>query len=127
MNIKKVHHIAVIASNYQVSKDFYVNKLGFEIISEFYRQERNSFKLDLKVGDCQIELFSFPNPPKRATNPEAAGLRHLAFEVDNMEETVKKLIQQGISVEPIRIDELTQKSYTFFKDPDGLPLELYQK
>jgi glyoxylase I family protein len=126
MKIKKIHHVAIIASDYQKSKDFYVNKLGFELISEYYRKERDSYKLDLKIGDCQIELFSFPNPPARLNYPEATGLRHLAFEVDDLENTVQLLIEEGVEVEPIRIDELTNKAYTFFKDPDDLPLELYQ-
>lgn len=126
MKFNKIHHVAIICSNYQVSKDFYVNKLGLEIINEVYRKERDSYKLDLKLGDNQIELFSFPNPPKRLNSPEACGLRHLAFEVDNVEEVVDELISKNIDVEDIRVDEYTGKKYTFFKDPDGLPLELYE-
>lgn len=126
MNISKIHHVAIISSNYEVSKDFYVNKLGFQVIREVYRKERNSYKLDLKIGDSQIELFSFENPPKRPSYPEACGLRHLAFEVDNIETTVKELNSKGIKTEPIRIDEFTNMKFTFFSDPDGLPLELYQ-
>lgn len=126
MNISKIHHVAIIASNYEISKDFYVNKLGFQIIREVYRKERNSYKLDLKIGDSQIELFSFENPPKRLSYPEACGLRHLAFEVADIETTVEELSSNGIQTEPIRIDEFTNMKFTFFSDPDGLPLELYQ-
>ncbi len=127
MKFNKIHHVAIISSNYQVSKDFYVNKLGLEVINETYRKERCSYKLDLKLGDSQIELFSFLNPPKRVTNPEACGLRHLCIEVDDIEEAVNELNSMGIDVEPIRIDEITSKRYTFFRDPDDLPLELYEK
>lgn len=126
MNIKKIHHVAIISSNYERSKHFYVNILGFEVIREVYREERDSYKLDLKIGDSQIELFSFKNPPKRPSYPEACGLRHLAFEVDDIEETVEELKENGIEVEDIRIDEYTNCRFTFFEDPDGLPLELYE-
>ena len=125
MKFNKIHHVAIICSNYEVSKDFYVNKLGLEVINEVYREERDSYKLDLKLGENQIELFSFPEPPKRPNSPEACGLRHLAFEVDNIEEVVNELESKNIDVEHIRIDEYTGKKYTFFKDPDELPLELY--
>jgi glyoxylase I family protein len=128
MKIKKIHHIAIICSNYDRSKKFYVEILEFNIIQETYRSERNSYKLDLQVGEnCQIELFSFPNPPQRVNNPEACGLRHLAFEVENIEETVLHLKSQNIQVEDIRIDEITDKKFTFFPDPDGLPLEIHEK
>jgi glyoxylase I family protein len=128
MKIVKIHHIAIICSNYDRSKKFYVETLGFNIIQETYRIERNSYKLDLQVGEnSQIELFSFPNPPQRVNNPEACGLRHLAFEVENIEETVLYLKSQNIQVENIRIDEITDKKFTFFPDPDGLPLEIYEK
>jgi glyoxylase I family protein len=128
MKLHKIHHVAIICSDYQKSKEFYVNLLGFKIINEFYRQERASYKLDLAVDEnTAIELFSFPNPPQRVTGPEAAGLRHLAFEVDDIENTVAELSANNIMVEPIRIDEITGKKYTFFKDPDDLPLELYEK
>jgi len=128
MKINKIHHIAIICSNYQKSKDFYVNLLGFEIIQETFREKRNSYKLDLRVGtQDQIELFSFPNPPQRPNQPEACGLRHLAFEVDNIDQSVADLLGKGIIVEPIRRDEITGKRYTFFQDPDNLPLEIYQK
>lgn len=128
MKLNKIHHVAIICSDYQKSKDFYVNLLGFKIINEFYRRERDSYKLDLEVDEnTALELFSFPNPPPRVNRPEAAGLRHLAFEVDNMENTVRELTGRQIAVEPVRVDEITGKKYTFFKDPDGLPLELYEK
>lgn len=123
----RIHHIAIICSNYEVSKDFYVNKLGFEVLAEVYRAERQSYKLDLAVnGIYQIELFSFPDPTPRPSRPEAAGLRHLAFEVDDVEEVSEQLNAMGIITEPIRIDEFTGKQFTFFTDPDSLPLEIYQ-
>ena len=127
MDFNKIHHVAIICSNYEISKEFYVEKLGFEIIREIYREERQSYKLDLKLGESQIELFSFPNSRKRPSYPEACGLRHLAFEVDDIEEAVKELKGKNIQVEEIRIDEYTEKKFTFFNDPDGLPLELYEK
>lgn len=126
MNLNKIHHIAIIASNYEISKNFYVNLLGFEIIRENYRKDRNSYKLDLKIGDSEIELFSMNEAPKRLTRPEACGLRHLAFHVDNIEEVIAELNSKGITTEPIRIDEYTNKKFTFFNDPDGLPLELHE-
>ena len=127
MKFNRIHHVAVICSDYQKSKEFYVEKLGFEIENEVFREERNSYKLDLKVaGVYQIELFSFPNPPERVNSPEARGLRHLAFEVDDIEDERKKLLSYNIECEEIRIDEITGKKFTFFKDPDGLPLELYE-
>tara|TARA_B100001057_G_C22787958_1_gene926384 strand:+ start:110 stop:493 length:384 start_codon:yes stop_codon:yes gene_type:complete len=125
---KAIHHVAIICSDYQISKQFYTQILNLEIIDENYRAERDSYKLDLALPNgSQIELFSFPKAPKRASFPEAQGLRHLAFEVDNVEQVSQYLISQGIDVEPIRIDEFTGKSFTFFQDPDGLPLELYQE
>lgn len=128
LKLNKVHHIAIICSDYSVSKHFYTVILGLEVVREVYREERNSYKLDLMVGgDYQIELFSFPGPPARASRPEAAGLRHLAFEVDDVVASVEYLEQQGITVEPIRIDEFTGKQYTFFADPNGLPLELVER
>lgn len=124
----RIHHIAIICTNYEVSKDFYVNKLGFEVLAEVYRAERKSYKLDLAVNEMyQIELFSFENPVARPSRPEAAGLRHLAFEVANVEETSLMLNEKGIATEPIRVDEFTGKKFTFFTDPDGLPLEIYQQ
>ncbi|WP_205943507.1 SMU1112c/YaeR family gloxylase I-like metalloprotein [Pedobacter polaris] len=125
--LNRIHHIAIICTNYSVSKDFYVNKLGFKILAEVYREERKSYKLDLAInGVYQIELFSFENPAQRPSRPEAAGLRHLAFEVDDVESVIEELNAKGIETEPIRIDEFTGKRFTFFTDPDGLPLELYQ-
>jgi glyoxylase I family protein len=128
LKVNRVHHIAIICSDYQLSKHFYTQILGFKIIREHYRAERKSYKLDLQVGDqYQIELFSFPDPALRPSRPEAAGLRHLAFEVDNIGEAVAHISEQGIIVETIRKDELTGKLFTFFADPDGLPLEFYEK
>ena len=126
MNLKNIHHVAIICSEYKKSKEFYTKILGLEIIREVYRKERESYKLDLKLGDSQIELFSFPNAPERPSYPEACGLRHLAFQVDDVEQTVGELQSKGIKVEDIRIDEFTRKKFTFFFDPDGLPLELYE-
>ena len=124
----RIHHIAIICSDYEKSKDFYVNQLGFKIVAEVYREERKSYKLDLAVNDVyQIELFSFENPPARPSRPEAQGLRHLAFEVDDIEKEIERLNVFGILTEPIRVDEFTAKRFTFFTDPDGLPLELYEK
>lgn len=124
----RIHHIAIICSDYALSKDFYVEKLGFTVLAEVYREERKSYKLDLAVnGLYQIELFSFENPPARPSRPEAQGLRHLAFEVDDIELEIRRLNQQGITTEALRIDEFTDKRFTFFNDPDGLPLELYEK
>ncbi len=128
MLLNNIHHIAIICSNYEQSKQFYTEKLGLEIIQEVYREARKSYKLDLKVGDkYQIELFSFQNPPERVSRPEACGLRHLAFEVTDIDVTVKILQEKGIVIEPIRTDEWTNKRFTFFADPDGLPIELYEK
>jgi glyoxylase I family protein len=128
MKVNNIHHVAIICSDYNKSKDFYVNILGLKIIEETYRKERNSYKLDLEVGGVgQIELFSFNNSPERPNYPEARGLRHLAFEVNDIETSAKELEVKGIAVEPIRIDEVTGKKFTFFSDPDKLPLELYEK
>ena len=127
LNISSIHHIAIICSDYERSKRFYTQLLGLEVISEFYRKERDSYKLDLKIGDAQIELFSFPNTPERPSRPEARGLRHLAFETDDIDNAVEQLKENNVEVEPIRIDELTGKRFTFFADPDHLPLELYEK
>lgn len=125
MKLKKIHHVAIIASQYEISKKFYTEILKLPIIREHYREERDSYKLDLSIGDSEIELFSFPDSPARPSYPEARGLRHLAFQVDNIEESVEYLKGNGIDCEEIRIDEFTGKKFTFFKDPDGLPLELY--
>lgn len=124
---KQIHHVAIIASNYEISKEFYTQTLGLEIISETYRQDRKSWKLDLQVGTLQIEMFSFPNPPARVNNPEACGLRHLAFAVKDVHRVKKELEFRKVLVEDIRIDEITGREYTFFKDPDGLPLEIYEQ
>ena len=122
LNISSIHHVAIICSDYELSKRFYTEILGLPIISEFYREERDSYKLDLQIGDAQIELFSFPNTPERVSRPEARGLRHLAFSTDDIEKAVASLQSHQIEVEPIRIDELTGKRFTFFADPDNLPL-----
>lgn len=124
----RIHHIAIICSDYARSKRFYVETLGLEIVREVYREERRSYKLDLKLGDLyQIELFSFPDPPERVSSPEACGLRHIAFEVDDIGDAVQELVAKGLEVEPIRVDEHTNKRYTFFQDPDNLPIEIYEK
>ena len=127
MTLSKIHHIAIIVSNYETAKDFYVNKLNFPIIRENYRPERNDWKLDLRVNEyTELEIFAEPNPPKRVNRPEACGLRHLAFCVESVEQTVKELAEVGIVCEPIRVDAYTGKKMTFFQDPDGLPLELHE-
>lgn len=127
MNLSLIHHIAIIVSDYALSKDFYVNKLGFSIIRENYRPERNDWKLDLRVNDTtELEIFGVVNPPKRVNRPEAAGLRHLAFKVKKIEDVIKELEEKGIEVEPVRYDDFTGKKMTFFHDPDGLPLELHE-
>jgi glyoxylase I family protein len=126
--INRIHHIAVICFDYQKSKHFYSEILGFKILSEAYREARQSYKLDLEVGNqYQIELFSFPNPPARPSRPEAAGLRHLAFEVDDIDEAIAHIKAFNVTIEPIRIDEFTGKRFTFFADPDGLPIEFYER
>jgi glyoxylase I family protein len=128
MKILRTHHVAVICSDYETSKRFYTQILGLEVVSEVYRRERNSYKLDLRIPDgVQVELFSFPGPPKRPSYPEACGLRHLAFEVPDIDGAVAELQDAGVSVEPVRVDEYTGKRFTFFADPDGLPLELYER
>ncbi len=128
MILNKIHHIAIICSNYAVSKQFYTEVIGLEILNETYRAERDSYKLDLALNGVYIvELFSFPNPPKRLSRPEATGLRHLAFEVNNLTEVVCKMNSLNIDIEPIRIDEFTNKKFTFIADPDGLPIEFYEK
>lgn len=123
----KIHHVAIICSDYPVSKQFYTEVLGLKVLAENYREARSSYKLDLALPDgSQVELFSFPDAPERPSFPEARGLRHLAFEVDSVEEVKRYLESKGIEVEPVRIDEFTGKAFTFFQDPDGLPLEVYQ-
>lgn len=127
MILSKIHHIAIIVSNYETAKDFYVNKLNFPIIRENYRPEHNDWKLDLRVNEyTELEIFAEPDPPKRVNRPEACGLRHLAFCVESVEQTVKELAEVGIDCEPIRVDAYTGKKMTFFQDPDGLPLELHE-
>ena len=128
LQLNKIHHIAIICSDYQKSKTFYTTILGLTIIQEIYREERQSYKLDLALnGDYVIELFSFPNPPKRPSGPEAAGMRHLAFEVNDIQKTRDFLVYQSITAEAIRIDEFTQKSFFFIADPDNVPVEFYEK
>ncbi len=127
MNLNTIHHIAVICSDYERSKKFYTEVLGFKILNETHRAERESYKLDLSVNEnTQIELFSFPHPPTRLTHPEAAGLRHLAFSVKDFDNTLEELKNRGVIVENVRIDENTGKKYTFFFDPDNLPIEIYE-
>jgi len=126
--INKVHHIAIICSDYLKSKHFYSTILGLKIVREVYREDRKSYKLDLALNDTYIiELFSFPNPHRRLSRPEATGLRHLAFEVDNLDKMIKHLKKFNIIAEPIRIDEYTEKRFTFIPDPDKLPIEFYEK
>lgn len=128
MKLNKIHHVAVICSDYERSKQFYTDVLGLKVKGEHYRKERDSWKADCYLGDAYIiELFSFPNPPARLSYPEAAGLRHLAFEVDNIAAAVSELDNKNIVHEQIRTDELTGKRFIFFNDPDGLPIELYEK
>ncbi|WP_206598657.1 VOC family protein [Rufibacter ruber] len=128
LNITRVHHIAVICSDYTVSKEFYTQTLGLKVIREVYRAERQSYKLDLALGGTYVlELFSFPNPPARASFPEAAGLRHLAFETDHVEAAKAALNQKNVATQEIRVDATTGKRFFFFSDPDGLPLEIYEQ
>ncbi|WP_323991453.1 VOC family protein [Nguyenibacter sp. L1] len=124
--IDGLHHVAIICSDYGRSKDFYTRILGLPIIRETYRAERQSWKCDLAVGQAQIELFSFPDPPLRPSRPEAQGLRHLAFGVRDLQAAMRRLEEAGIEVEPVRRDTLTGRDFTFFADPDDLPLELYE-
>lgn len=128
MDILRAHHVAVICSDYGRSKRFYTEVLGLEVVAETYRAARDSYKLDLRLPDgTQVELFSFPSPPKRPSYPEACGLRHLAFEVADVDAAVADLARHGVTAEPVRVDEYTGKRFTFFADPDGLPLELYER
>ena len=127
LGLYSVHHIAIICSDYARSKAFYTEDLGLQVIREVYRVERDSYKLDLALNDeYVIELFSFPKPPARPSRPESSGLRHLAFQVNNLDFTVQELTKKGIISEPIRIDEFTGKRFTFIADPDDLPLEFYE-
>lgn len=122
-----IHHVAIIASDYARSKAFYTEVLGLPVNAEAYRAERDSWKLDLQLGDAQVELFSFPDPPARVSRPEACGLRHLALSVADLDASVAHLEGHGVPCEPIRVDEYTGRRFTFFADPDGLPLELYER
>ena len=127
LQLTAVHHIAIVCSDYERSKRFYTETLGLTILGEYYRAQRQSYKLDLALnGQYLIELFSFPNPPKRPSRPESAGLRHLAFAVADLDNAIQHLTEQGVFTEPIRIDEHTGRRFTFFADPDDLPLELYE-
>ena len=127
MNFSIIHHIAIIVSDYSASREFYVDRLGFEVIRENYRPEKNDWKLDLRVNDTtELEIFAPQNPPKRPSFPEACELRHLAFHVNDIEQTVAELEALGITCEPIRFDTFTERKMTFFHDPDGLPLELHE-
>jgi glyoxylase I family protein len=125
--LRAIHHVAIICSDYERSKRFYVDVLGLEVVAEHYREERQSYKLDLSLGGRHhIELFSFPDPPPRVLSPEAVGLRHLAFEVESVHRAAEALAGHGLVVEPMRVDPYTGKQFTFFADPDGLPLEIYE-
>ncbi|MBF9058697.1 VOC family protein [Rhodobacterales bacterium HKCCSP123] len=125
--LQGIHHVAIICSDYDRSKAFYTETLGLRVVAETFRAERGSWKLDLALPDgAQIELFSFPDPPARPNSPEAQGLRHLAFAVADVAQVARALEAKGLEVEPIRIDALTGRAFTFFKDPDGLPLEIYE-
>lgn len=128
LQLNKIHHIAIICSDYQKSKHFYTQILGLEILQEMYREERQSYKLDLALnGEYVVELFTFPNPPKRVSRPEASGMRHLAFEVNDIEVTRDFLVSQNITSEEIRLDEYTYKRFFFISDPDDLPIEFYER
>ncbi len=126
MYFGKIHHIAVIGSDYEKSRHFYVDLLGFEVIRENYREARDDYKIDLKCGEQEIELFIIKGSPERASYPEALGLRHLAFYVKDIDDAIAYLSEKGIMAEPVRIDEFTGKRMTFFHDPDGLPLEIHE-
>ena len=125
MRLEKIHHVAIIVSDYEKSRKFYVEQLELPVIRENYREERGDWKLDLQVGDIELEIFGVKNPPQRVTNPEACGLRHLAFHVEDVEQAVVWLTEKGIETEPIRWDSLTGKQMVFFRDPDDLPIELH--
>lgn len=127
MHLAGLHHVAIICADYPRSKRFYTEVLGLRVVAETFRAARNSWKLDLALPDgTQLELFSFPDPPPRPTRPEARGLRHLAFAVTDLDAAVRALAAHDIAVEPIRTDEFTGRRFTFFDDPDALPLELYE-
>ena len=124
--LKRIHHVAIIVSDYPKSRAFYVDKLGFEVVRENYRPARRDYKLDLRLGDAELEIFGIPQSPERPSYPEARGLRHLAFQVDDVDSAVEWLKARGIECEDVRLDEFTVKRMTFFKDPDGLPLEIHE-
>ena len=126
MRLERMHHVAIIVSDYQRAREFYVEKLGFPVLRENFREERGDWKLDLKFGDGELEIFAIPGVPERPSYPEARGLRHLAFRVENIEEAVRDLEARGIPCEPIRWDPYSERRMTFFRDPDGLPLELHE-
>jgi glyoxylase I family protein len=127
MSIRGIHHVAIIAADHARSRDFYLNTLGLTLVSEHYREARDSWKLNLALPDgCQIELFSFPNPPARPSRPEACGLRHLALVTTDLDADILRLAQCGVACEPVRVDEYTERRFTFLADPDGLPIELYE-
>ena len=126
MFLTKQHHIAIIASDWDKTRTFYIEKLGFELFREVYRPEQNDYLRMLRQGDTVLEVFIKPGNPERVNNPEAKGLRHLAFHVDNIEPAAAWLNSMGIETEPIRVDQVNGGRFTFFKDPDGLPLELHE-
>ena len=126
MELKQIHHVAVIGSDHRASKEFYVNKLGLKVIRENYRPEKQDWKIDLQAGDCEIELFIVPSAPARVTDPEALGLRHLAFRVEDVPRTAAELEERGVPCEPVRVDPCTGGQFTFFRDPDGLPIEIHE-
>lgn len=126
MKLDKIHHVAIIVSDYERSKAFYTQTLGFAVVREHYRPAKNDYKLDLQLGDCELEIFGMVDPPKRPSYPEACGLRHLAFAVESVENTVRELSAAGVECTPVRQDEFTGKKMAFFFDPDGLPLELHE-
>ena len=123
---ERIHHIAIIGKDYEASRHFYVDLLGFSVIRENYRRDRGDYKIDLACGQQEIELLIIKDAPERASYPEALGLRHLAFQVDSVEETVRRLQEKGIHTEPVRLDDYAGKKMTFFQDPDGLPLEIHE-
>jgi glyoxylase I family protein len=126
MQLNQIHHVAILASDYEKTKEFYVEKLGFQVIRDVYREDRDDYKIDLQLGDCELEVFVVKNAPQRPNYPEALGLRHLAFKVADIEEAVAWLNAKGIETEPVRFYIYTQNRMTFFKDPDGLPLEIHE-
>lgn len=127
MKLISIHHIAIIVSNIRKAKEFYVQKLGFKVIRENYRAERDDWKLDLRVNEhTELEIFAEKNPPQRVNHPEACGLRHLAFQVESVEKTVEELEALGVECEPVRFDTYTGDKMTFFHDPDGLPIEIHE-